>query len=368
MKKKGKLKSAPIFLVKGVIRFTNFLRKLRTKILPPQVVLMEYSMEYIVMQRCVFVAAELMLGNLLEDGPKPVAQLAKESGVNCDALYRVMRALAGIGIFRERKDKIFENTRLSKCLSYGKKGTVASLAKLTGSDWMVRVWSDLLKSIETGKSHFQREYKKSFFSWLDENWEEYRIFDEGMVNLSGLSDDFIAAAYDFSQFESLVDIGGGHGKQLTTILRGYPGLKGFLFDLKRVVEGGQIEDHIKDDLVKGRIEFINGNMFEFVPEGYCCYFLKSVLHDWPDEDVIKILTNCRKAMREDSKLLIVDMIIKGDNQLDLSKVLDVAMLILVDGKERTKDDFEDLFAKVGLKLSHIFPTASPYCIIEAVPI
>jgi DNA-binding Lrp family transcriptional regulator len=368
MKKKIKLKSPPVFIVSIVIKLTDFLKRLRIKLLPPQVVLIEYTVEYLIMQRCVNAAAELFLSTLLEDGPRSIEYLAEKTGMNCNSLYRVMRALTCAGIFKEKKGRIFENNKLSKCLLYGKENTVTALAKFTGAEWMVKLWSDLLYSIEKEKNLYKIKYGKGFFEWLEENPEEYRIFDEGMTSLSALSDVPIASAYNFSSFNSIVDVGGGHGSQIATILKAYPKMKGMLFDIERVVDGSKGEDHFKDDLLAGRVEFVAGDFFKSVPAGCDAYLMKSVIHDWDDAGAIKILTNCRKAMHENSKLLVADMVVKGYNKPHFSKLLDIAMLVLVEGKERTKEEFENIFEKSGFKLKRIIPTASPYSIIEGVPI
>jgi len=368
MNKKNEQKTPPVFLANMILGFTNFLKKLRINILPPEVVISEYIIEYLVMQRLVFAVTEFWIPNLLEQGPKSIEQLAKESGTNCSALYRVMRALTGAGIFKEKKGRVFENTRLSRCLMSGGKGTMAALTKYTGSAWIVKAWADLLESVEKSKDVFQLKYGKTYFQFLEENPEEYRIFDEGMVNLSNLSDAPIAAVYKFSRFNSIVDIGGGHGTQLSVILKANPHMKGILFDIDRVVRAARKEDILNQELVKDRVEFVTGNFFESLPEGKDIYFMKSILHDWDDEDAVKILQVCRRAMNKDSRLLVADMVIKNDNKPHLSKMMDNGMLVLLGGQERTEDEFQRIFERAGFKLSRIIPTVSPYCVVEGLPV
>ncbi len=369
MSKKVKPKVPPVKIVNMVVRFTNFLARLRRKILPPQVVLTEYIFDHIVVNRCIYVATTLWIPNLLEDGPKSIEQLAKEAGVNCDALYRVMRAMVSVGIFKEKKDKIFENTKLSMALLYGKKSSMAALVKYAASEWALKMMLDLLQSVEKGENLYRIKYGKTFFDWVEENPEEYRLFDEAMTDLSNLSDDPIAAAYNFSHFKTIVDVGAGHGFQIATILKAYPQIeKGILFDLERVVQAAKNEDHFKDGLLTGRVEFIPGNFFEKIPEGGDAYFMKSIIHDWDDENAVKILTNCRKAMNDNSKLLIVDMVIKNDDKPHLSKILDIGMLNLFDGRERTEEEFKQILKEAGLELKRIIQTASPYSIVEAMPL
>lgn len=370
MSKNEKIKpgTPPVFLVNIIMAFTNFLKNLRLKILPPEIVITEYIIEYLIMQRLVFTVTEFWIPNLLEDGPKNIEQLAKESGTNSEALYRVMRALTGSGIFKEREGRIFENTRMSKCLISGEKGTMSALTKYTGSTWAVKDWADLLESVEKGKDIYQLKYGKTYFQWLEDNPEEHRIFDEAMVNLSNISNAPIAAAYKFSHFNSIVDIGGGFGPQLAIILKANPHLKGTLFEIERVVRAAQNEVILNNELLKDRVDFVSGDFFTWAPEGKDIYFMKSILHDWPDDDAVKILTSCRKAMKKNSRLLVADMVVNTDNKPQFAKVMDNVMQVLFGGKERTREEFTAIFERAGFKLNRIIPTISPYSLVEGIPV
>ncbi|MCU0289764.1 MAG: acetylserotonin O-methyltransferase [Acidobacteria bacterium] len=368
MKKKRNSKTPPVFLVNAIISFTNFLRKLRVKILPPEIVISEFIIEYLVIQRLIFTVTEFWIPNLLEDGPKSIETLAKESGTNAEALYRIMRTLCGNGIFKESEGRIFENTSLSHCLISGDKGTMSALAKYTGSSWAVKDWADLLESVEKGKDIYRIKYGQTYFQWLENHPEEQRIFDEAMVNLSNLSNGPIAVAYKFSHYKSIVDIGGGFGPQLAVILKANPHLKGTLFDIERVVRASQKEATLNNEILKDRVEFVSGDFFAGVPGGKDIYFMKSILHDWSDDDAVKILMSCRKSMHKNSRLLVADMVIKPDNKPHFAKVMDNAMLVLFGGKERTKEEFEVIFEKAGFKLSRIIPTVSPYSLVEGIPV
>ena len=368
MSKKIKPKAPPVFLASMVFKFTNFLNKLRRKILPPQAILVEYTLEYILLQRSIFACVELFLPTYLEDGPQSIEYIAEKAGMNTRALYRVMRCLAAYGIFKEKKDKFFENTPLSEYLIYGKESSVAPLAKFAASPLVTGILCDIVYSIEKEKSLPQIKYKKNFFKWLEKHPEEYRVFDEGMTSLSGLSDDPIAAVYNFSKIGTLVDVGGGHGGQLATILKAHPHMKGILFDLPRVIDGSKNESTFDDPIFEGRVEFVGGSFFDSVPAGGDAYYLRHIAHDWYDDDLIKILTNCRKAMNDKAKLLVAEMVIKHDNNHHFGKILDVSMLSLLDGRERTEEEFAEAFEKSGFKLNRIIPTASPYSLLEGVPV
>lgn len=366
--KKTKPGTPPVFLVNTIMAFTNFLRKLRVKILPPEIVMSEYIIEYLVTQRLIFAVTEFWIPNLLEEGPKSVEQLAEESGTNSEALYRVMRALAGAGVFKEIKKRVFENTRLSLSLRSGEKGTMSALAKYAGSTWIVKDWADLLESVEKGLDIYQLKYGETYFQWLEKNPEEHRIFDEAMVNLSNLSNAPIAAVYKFSHYKSIVDIGGGFGPQLAVILKANPHLMGTLFDIPRVIKAAEKEETLNNELLKDRVEFVSGDFFESVPEGKDIYFMKSILHDWMDYEAIKILQSCRKAMHKNSRLLVADMVVISDNKPHFAKLMDNGMLVLLGGKERTPEEFADIFQKAGFKLNRIIPTISPYSLVEGIPV
>ncbi len=368
MSKKVKPKVPPVPIVNMIVRFTNFLARLRRKILPPQVMLTEFMIENFIVQRCVYIVTEAWIPDMLSEGPRGIERLAKDAGLNEDALYRVMRALTGIGIFKEKKGRVFENTKLSESLQSGIVGSMAALTKYTGSAWNVHEWADIYQCIEKGKDIFQIKYGERFFDWLEKNPEEYRTFDEAMTSLSKLSDDPITAAYNFSRIGSIVDIAGGHGFQLATILKANPHIKGVLIELERVILAAKQEEALNDPFVKDRVEFVAGDFFESVPGGCDAYFMKSILHDWEDEGAVKILKSCRKAMHDKAKLLVVDMVVKSDNQPHLSKNLDMGMILLLGGRERTKEEFEKIFTESGFKLNRIIPTASPYCIVEGIPV
>ncbi|MCK5055928.1 MAG: methyltransferase [Candidatus Aminicenantes bacterium] len=368
MSKNEKPKVPPLPIINMVIRFTNFLVKLRRKILPPQVLLVESLIENFVIERCIYITTEAWIPDMLAGGPKNIEQLAKNTGLNEDALYRVMRALTGVGIFKEKKGKVFGNTNLSKSLQSNIVGSMAALAKYTGAAWNIREWADIYQSIEKGKDIFQIKYGKKLFDWLEENPEEFRIFDEAMTPISRLSDNPITAAYNFSGIGSIVDIGAGHGFQLAAILKANPKMKGGLFELERVMLAAKQEEALNDPLVKDRVKFAAGDFFKSAPKGYDAYFMKSILHDWSDNDAIKILKNCRRAIHDKGKLLVVDMVVKSDNKPHLSKYFDIAMILLVNGRERTREGFEKIFKESGFKLNRIIPTISPYYIVEGVPI
>jgi DNA-binding Lrp family transcriptional regulator len=363
------IKPVQVLLMNIAVGFVDFLGKLQTKLLPPQFVLLKYAIGNVVTNRSIYVAAELGIADLLKDGPKTIEQLAKETDTNADTLYRIMRTLTGAGIFKAKKNRLFETNNLGTHLRTDLEDSMVSFIKVAGSEWVNDIWGGLLKTTKTGKDFYENKYGMNFFEWLRDNSEAQRVFDEGMTSVSALSDIPVSKAYDFSSFKTLVDVGGGYGSQMITILNTCPHLKAFIYDLPLTIKIINEDNIIKQSDLDGKLECIAGDFFESVPAGYDAYFMKSILHDWEDEKAVKILTNCRKAMRNDSKLLIVENVLKDDeNAPDFSKVLDINVLALMGGRVRTKTEYGQILDASGLKLTRVIPTASPFSIIEAKPI
>ncbi len=365
--KKPKSKVPPVAIFKIVEWFLNFLKRMQRKILPPHVLFVNYTVENIVIQRCIYVVTELGIADLLKDGPKSIDQLAKETQTNADLLYRVMRTLAGEGIFNELTDRRFDTTRIGKALQTGAEDSVLPLIRWVGSEYIFNLWVDLMTTVKNGKSYFENNFGENYFKCLEKHPDDQEAFNQCLVVFSTLSNEFVAAAYDFSSFNTVVDVAGGRGGQLISILNKHPGVKGVLFELPLTIGIVGIEGTFEKAGLADRVELVEGDFFQSVIPGHDAYFMKSILHDWGDEDSIKILTICRKAMRVDSKLLIAELVINETNKPHFSKIIDICMAALNTGRERTPEDYSRLLEKAGLKLNRIVPTSSPYSIVEAVP-
>jgi hypothetical protein len=369
MNNSSKSKVPPLFLVKMILRIVNFLGSVQKRLLPPPGILLDHTISDIVKVRCVYLAAELGIADLLKDGPKSIDQLANETGTNPDALYRLMRALSSIGIFKTNQRGQFETNRLGKNLQSDMVDTLSYFIKIAGSEWIHCIWGDMLQTLKNGKSFYKNNHGICFFDWLQKNPEAHKPFDKGMTSVSTLSDIPVIAAYDFSPFGTIVDVGGGYGSQIVTILKAFPKTKGVLHDLPSAIEVLNKEDFINQSGLTGRLECIGGDFLVSIPAGYDAYFVKSIFHDWDDENALKILSNCRKAMRGDSTLIIVECMIKYDNNTpEFGKFLDINVMALMDGRIRTREEFNSLFEKSGLQLKRILPTASIFSIIEAKPV
>ena len=313
----------------------------------------------------VVMAAQLGVADLLASGPRSIADLSAATGVDAQSLYRVLRALASRGLFREEGDKRFSLTPLADPLRQDAPHSIRGQALWSGSDAYRRTWGDLAYSVRTGEPAFDHVYGKPFFDYLAEQPALAKIFNDVMTSDSSDEGAAIAAAHDFSRYRRIVDVGGGHGALLAAILDRYPGPLGVLFDLPDVVETarGAIDRHI----AAGRVEKVAGDFSEAVPDAGDAYVLKWIVHDWDDEAAIRILANCRTAMAPAGKVLLVEVVVpQGTAGYDATS-LDTAMLVFTGSRERTEGEYLGLLHRAGLTLVKTTPTASPFSILEATP-
>ena len=307
--------------------------------------------------QALYVAAKLGVADHLVDGPKHVDQLAKATETDASSLYRVMRALASLGIFAEHDDRVFAMTPTADPLRSGVPNSLRDVAIFWGEDWHWEVWGKVLYSVRTGKSAWVHMHGDDVFGYFETNPEAGEIFNRAMSSFTGVAAKAVIEGYDFSGIETLIDIAGGHGRLLAGVLEAYPSMRGVLFDLPNVIEGARRVD---------RCEYVTGDFFASVPSGGDAYIMKHIIHDWDDERALKILSNIRKVMKPEARVLLVEAVIAGGNNQDFGKLLDLEMLLFPGGKERTAAEYEELFARAGLRLTRIVPTKSPYSVIEAV--
>jgi hypothetical protein len=316
--------------------------------------------------QAIYAAARLGLADLVADGPKSAADIATAAGARPEPVARLLRALASVGVFRQTKAGTFARTALSDTLRTGVPQSMKSLALMTcrGYHWMP--WSNLTEGITNGSVPFDDLNGMKIFEYLEGHPDDLRVFSEAMTSVSGVENPAIAAAYDFSRFKTLVDVGGSHGHMLAEILREHPRLEGILFDQPRVIESAREAGHLTAKGVAPRVSFSSGSFFEDVPAGADGYVMKYVLHDWSDDLCVEILSNCRGAMAPGGRVLVVDSVIAPGNEASWGKLLDLNMLVVTGGKERTAKEFAELFARADLELKKIHPTACDLSIVEAV--
>ncbi len=314
--------------------------------------------------QAIHVAARLAIADLLSDGSKSAEELARATETHAPSLRRLLEALATLGIFREDTDGKFRNTALSETLRTNHPEGIRPSAIFLGAPFLWRPWGELYEAVATGKPAFDQVYGKSFFDYLAEHPDEAEIFNRAM-SASATTISALVGAYDFSQFEQIVDVGGGQGALLEAILSSNPEVHGVLYDLPAVVAGAT---RLRNRDVVARCKIIGGDFFTAVPEGGDAYVLKGIIHGWSDEEALKILKNCRHAIRQNGKLLLIELVLEPtSNEPDSSGLSDLMMMVLVTGRERTESQFRAILQKAGFSLIRVIPTPAS-SIIESRPI
>lgn len=312
------------------------------------------------MTQAVWVAAELGIADLLAETPRNAEQLAALTQTNSNVLYRILRALAGIGIFAEDREGVFSLTAPAQLLRSDVEGSQRYFSIMMGAEFH-GAWGELLYSSRTGKPGFEKRFGAPAFQYMLEHPERHAIYDKAMGSYGKAEVESMLAAYDFSGFRTLVDVGGGSGVLLTAVLDQYTGLEGVLFDLPPVAERARAL--FRESHLSGRCRIEGGDFFSSVPAGADAYVLHHIIHDWEDREAVSILRACRDAMHAGSRILLAESVIPPGNEPSFGKLLDL-MMLLVGGRERTKEEYYRLFSAAGLKLSRIVPTASEVSIIE----
>jgi predicted transcriptional regulator len=310
--------------------------------------------------RALYVAAELGIADILANGPRSITELAALTSSHPRSLYRLLRMLASEGVFAETVDRHFELTEKGRLLQ---SGFLRDFARMVGdADW--NGFGALLHNIKTGEPAFNQVHGVGFFDYLSAHPEAQERFDRGMANGADAENPPIAAAYDFSQYHRIVDVGGGRGGFLAEVLKAHVGPRGVLFDQPQVVD---TPEYLQRAGVLDRCEVVGGSFFESVPVGGDLYVLKRVMHDWPDDVCAGILRACRNAVAKDGRVVVIDAVIPPGNTPDLNKTVDLLMMVLLDGRERSADEFSALFASADLKLTRVVPTPSRLSVVEAIP-
>jgi O-methyltransferase domain/Dimerisation domain len=313
--------------------------------------------------RVVYTAAKLSLADRLAQGPKSADELAGPTGTHPPSLYRFMRALATLGILTESDNGRFGLTPLGEALKAGAPGSARATVLTTAGDWWMRGWGELMYSLETGRSGFAKSLGMPVFDWLAKHPEEASLFSETMIGLGQGQPEAVAACYDFSGFKTIVDVGGASGQMLTTILGRWSGPRGILFDLPHVVRDAPAL--IQSRGLMDRVTIQGGSFFEGVPSGADAYLLSRIIHDWNEEQCLTILTQCHRAMRPASRLLLIEMVLPPTGTPHPGKLLDLMMLVGPGGQERTEQEYAALLAKADLRLTRVVPTQSPVSVVEA---
>lgn len=307
-----------------------------------------------------YVAAKLGVADRLADGPRDGQQLALDLGADEDALRRLLLALATHGVFA-RDGEAFRLTPLGELLRT-RPGSLRAAVLYWGAPWIWNIWGELLGAVETGRPAFDRVHGVAFFEYLARVHEASSIFNDFMTQTPSQRHDAVAATYAFGVNSIVVDVGGGRGATLAAVLRCNPTLRGILFD--RTSADGAGATTFDDPAIAGRCAMVTGDFFTGVPEGGDYYILSSILHDWGDAQALDILRTCRRAMPPGTKLLVIERIIEPCTDHSVTHTLDMCMLGLLGGRERTAAEFARLYAQAGFQIVGVLPTGTPFSIIE----
>jgi hypothetical protein len=338
----------------------------KSKDMPPQMMMLQMINAYRLSQN-ISVAAQLGIADLLADKPQGVGELAAKTATHPQSLYRLLRTLASFGIFAELEAQQFCLTPRAALLQSDVPGSLRGYAMVIGTEWHWQMWKDILYSIKTGNSAFEYLQEMGFEEYYQQHPEVAKTFDAAMKGALSLSDRAILASYDFSGFNQIVDIaagGQGDGELIASILEQNQTATGIHFDHSSRLERAKAA--VKNKLVGDRCELIGGDFFGSIPAGGDAYIVKNLLHDYDDVKASKILDNLHQAINNNGKLLVAEMIVPPGNEASLAKILDVEALLMTPGAiERTAEEYSQLLAKSGFKVTRIVPTNSPMSIIES---
>ena len=331
-----------------------------TTALPAHVQMIQMGTAYW-LSSLVYTAAKIGLADHLANGARSASDLAGVTKTNPRALHRFMRTLASFGILRQHDDDTFALTELGATLKRdgGAYATVLTLA----SPWAWQSFGKFQYSLETGKPAIEKVVGMGIFDYLAQHPDEASLFSETMVGIHGAEPPAVAAAYDFSSCGTIVDVGGATGNMLAHILTRHPQPKGVLFDQSHVVSDAPA--FLRSRGVADRVSITEGNFFETVPEGGDAYILSHIIHDWTEAQCHTILGNCRRAMKKDAKLLIVEFVLPEGNTPHFGKLVDMVMLTLPGGEERTAQEYRTLLDAAGFTMTRVVPTASDVSVVEA---
>ncbi len=330
--------------------------------LPPQIAMSQMIFGFVT-TKAIHVAAKLNIADLLaEYGPMDSSELERRTGAHGESIFRLLRALASNGIFKEIENGKFTLTPLAECLQEDSPNSTKAMALSAGS-LFYKTYNEFLFCVQHGGGGWVKALGAPPFEYLQKHPEEGKIFDRMMTDIHGGETQPMVQNYDFSVFKTVVDVGGGNGEVISAVLNKNPDTKGILFDLPEVIQRSRA--NISASKLSDRCQLIAGNFFESVPNGGDAYILRHIIHDWSDEDAVSILTNCRNAMNPGGKVLVVEAVIPPGNDPHPFKWLDLTML-MINGKERTEEQFEDVFSPAGLKLNRIIPVTPAICIVEGI--
>jgi hypothetical protein len=315
--------------------------------------------------QAIYVAVTLGIPEHLTDGPRSSDELARETETDPGALYRLLRALAAVGVLSEDDERRFTLTELGDGLRSDAPASLAGWAAYIAGPASWQAWGDLLYSVRTGENAFRHVHGTDAWSWREERPADNAIFDRAMMTATSGMNRALVDGYDFGRFGTVVDVGGGNGTLLAALLSAYPTLQGVLFDLPHVVAGA--DEVLGGAGVADRCRVVDGSFFDSIPEGGDAYVLKMIIHDWEDAESLAILRACRSAMADGASLLLIERVLGPPNEDLVTKLIDLNMLVHPGGRERTLEEYDSLLAAGGFRLAGATPTPAGISVIEASP-
>jgi len=316
--------------------------------------------------RCIYVAAKLGIADLLKDGPKSSDEIASVTRAHAPSLFRVLRALAAVGIVIQGKDNRFSNTPLLETLRSDTPESLRAFAITELGEEHYPAWGELLHSVRTGGIAFEKAFGMPVWEFFGQNPENAKIFNDAMSGMTAQANEALHAAYSFAGIKTIIDVGGGHGGLITSILQRNPQMRGILFDAPQVIEGAR--SLVAKSGVGDRCELVAGDFFKSVPAGGDLIIMKWIIHDWNDDQSVAILRNCHQALPEKGKLILVEAVIPPGSEMHFSKFMDLNMLVMTGGRERTEAEFAKLYEDSGFRLTRVVPTESLFSVIEGVKV
>jgi ubiquinone/menaquinone biosynthesis C-methylase UbiE len=335
------------------------------KEIPPPIQMLQIISGFWV-ARCVYVVAKLGIADLINDGPRTADELAAATSTHAPSLFRVLRALAAVGVVTQDDQNRFGSTPLSQTLCANAPGSIRAFAMTELGEEHYPAWGELLYSVRTGGIAFDKAFGEPVWEFFAKNPENAQIFNDAMSGMTAQANEAVHAAYAFSGINKIIDVGGGHGGLITGILKKNPQMRGILFDAPPVIEGATTR--VQESGVADRCELVAGDFFKSVPEGGDGIVMKWIIHDWNDEQSISIMKNCHRALPAGGKLILIEAVVPDTNEPHFSKFIDLNMLVITGGRERTPEEFRQLYEASGFKLSRIVPTESPFSAIEGVKV
>lgn len=331
----------------------------------PFLKILEITYSNFVIARGLYAFAKLGLADLIGEGSVSSEELAATAGVDPRALYRLLRTLSTADVVSESQDHRFTLGPMGVALRSDVPGSMRAWAIFSGEPFYLQAWEQIVHSIKTGQPAWEHVHEMSIFEYFGQHPEAGVIFDEAMTSLSAGEAAAIVSAYDFAGIRTLADIGGGQGLMICTILEAHPDMKGVLFDRPEALEGAPAK--LAAHGLSERCDVVPGDFFQAVPAGADAYLLKQVIHDWSDEQSLRILESCRRAMTDDARLLLVETVVPPPGEPHFAKLQDLEMMVVAEAQERTADEYARLLERAGFKLQRVVETTELSSILESVP-